>query len=96
MSENLDIFFSGLDAQEIVFHLEGGDRYVRGFFDNAFLDVNIGETALDTTQPRFTCKLSDVRDIPRETPVTIGTDSFSVLQIQPEGTGTATVTLAHE
>jgi hypothetical protein len=96
IGEDLDPFFSGLDECEATFELEAGPKAVRCFFDNAFFDASVGETVLDTTQPRITCKAADVRGIPRETLVTVRGEKFSVLQIQPEGTGLATVTLAHE
>jgi hypothetical protein len=96
MTENLDVFFYGLDTGEAVFELASGPRSVRCYFDNSFFDASVGETVLDTTQPRITAKLADVRDIPRETICTVAASRFSVIQIQPEGTGLATVILAHE
>lgn len=96
MKENLDVFFSGLDVVEAVFHLLSGNKVVTGYFDNAFFDKAVGDVVLDTTQPRFTCKMSDVKAIPRETLVTINDLDFSVLQVLPEGTGMATVIFAHE
>lgn len=96
MTENLDIFFSGLDSLDVTFNLEDGPRVVRGYFDNAYFDQSVGELILDTTQPRFTCKQSDAIGIPRETTVQIGSVLYSVLTVQPEGTGIATIHLAHE
>lgn len=97
MKENLDIFFSSLDSQEVTFTLSSGARKtIRGFFDNAFFDTQIGETAMDTTQPRFTCKASDLAGIVRENGVIVAGKAYSVMQIQPEGTGLAVVALAHE
>lgn len=99
MIENLDVFFVGLDAADMVFETDP-PRTVRAYFDNAFQDVNVGETILDTTIPRLTTKWSDVQDIPRETLVEVTSPfmsgTFSVTQIQAEGTGLATITLAHE
>lgn len=97
MKENLDIFFSDF-AQNVVFETKSGLREVRAIFDNAFYDASIGETVLDTTQPFLTCKLEDVGQdiIERETSVKIEGKRFSVLQIQSDGTGMATVFLAHE
>lgn len=96
-TENLDVFFSSLDSQEVTFTLSSGIRKtIRGYFDNAFFDTQIGETAMDTTQPRFTCKATDLVGIVRENGVVIAGKNFSVVQIQPEGTGLAVVALAHE
>ena len=93
---NLDVFFSGLDHTEILFSLPAGTKIVRGYFDNAFFDSAVGEVVLDSTQPRFQCKESDVASIPRETPCKVEGKDYTVLEIQPDGTGLATVTLAHE
>lgn len=96
-SENLDIFFSSLDSKPVVFTLDNGtQKSIIGYFDNAFLNTQIGEIEMDTTLPRFTCKASDLTGIHRETPCVIDGANFSVLQIQPEGTGLAVVALAHE
>jgi hypothetical protein len=93
---NLDVFFSGLDHTEILFSLPTGTRIVRGYFDNAFFDSSVGEVVLDSTQPRFQCKESDVSGIARETACKVEGKNYTVMEIQPDGTGLATVTLAHE
>jgi hypothetical protein len=94
--EDLAPFFAGLDAKELTFHTDSGNRIVTGYFDNAFFNSQIGETILDTTQPRLTVVYSEVSDIPRETMVTVDGKLHSIIQIQPEGTGMATITLAIE
>lgn len=68
----------------------------KGIFDNGFVDAQIGETALDTTIPRLTCIHSEVKDVPREATVEVRGKLYSVVQVQPDGTGFATVQLAHE
>ena len=96
MIENLDVFFSGLDSTEAVFSFDGKTRRVKGFFDNGFFDVSAGETVLATTQPRFTAKFSDLKGIPEEALAVVAGEKYSVITVEPEGTGTAVVTLAHE
>jgi hypothetical protein len=101
MAEDLSPFFAGLDSQKVIFKTTTGDRLVLGYFDNAFISADMGEAVLDTTQPRFTCKAVDVAflKVPREfrgMDVLVAGRKFSLLQVQPEGTGIATVTLAHE
>ncbi len=95
MKENLDIFISHF-GQDVVFENGGTLHEIRAIFDNAFYDASIGEIVLDTTQPRLTCKLEDIRGIKRGDYVNIEEKKFSVLQIQPDGTGMATALLAHE
>ena len=98
--EPTSVFFSSLDASLAVFHLQAGDREVRVYFDEAFLDSDLGETKMDTNSPRLTCSHAEVRDVPRDCLVTVTTKAgprdFIVLQVQPDGTGFALVTLTHD
>ncbi len=99
--EDLSPFFAGLDAQRVVFLTPKGRVEVLGYFDNAFVNADIGEVVLDTTQPRFMCKASDLRFLGKPSEfrgmeVRIGETKYSLVQVQPEGTGLATVVLAHE
>ena len=95
--ENLDVFFSDLDVVEAVFTLEGGvESTIRGYFDNAYFDTQAGETILDTTQPRFTCKREDIEGIERGDTAVINGDNYSVLSVQPDPTGTAIIVLTNE
>jgi len=95
--EPTGVFFSSLDAKTATFHLANGSfRAVECYFDAAFLDSNVGETKLDTTAPRITCPWPKVRDIARDTIVSVNEAEWSVVQVQPDGTGMAVVTLAHE
>lgn len=89
------------EDDELVFAWEtddGAEESItcRGIFDNSFVDSNIGETVLDTTAPRLTCVASDVASVPREAFVTVRGKTYSVTQIQPDGTGFSIVQLAHE
>lgn len=94
-TEDLNVFFDGLDSFEAVFET-CPQRRVTCYFDNSFLDATVGETLMDTTAPRLTARWEDVKDIPRETLVWVKERQFSVRQIQPEGTGLATIALAYE
>lgn len=88
------------EDEEIVFEFMSGDDEmtvtVRAIFDNSFVDANIGETVLDTTAPRLTCVASEVASVPREALCIVRGKTYSVTQIQPDGTGFAIVQLAHE
>ena len=93
---DMGVFFNTDEfASWAVFKTEP-QRSVRGVFDNAFFDESIGQNILDTTAPRFTCALSDVAGIERGTDVEIDGKTYSVLAVEPEGTGLASVRLAHE
>ena len=94
--EDLDLFFTDF-AQTVTIDLGGGQsRNIQAIFDNAFFNPQAGEMEMDTTLPRFLCKYSDVEDVLRESLVTIASLQYSIIEIQPDGTGIATVILAHE
>jgi len=93
----LDVFLKDFGKdEELVFEWETGSKALKGIFDNSFVDANIGETVMDTTLPRVTCKHSDAVQVPREAIVEIDGAKYSVVQIQPDGTGFAIIHLAHE
>lgn len=62
--ENLDIFLDTDDfAIRATLRLQDGrERVVRAIFDDPYLNAELGEYELDTTQPRLTCKWTDVHD----------------------------------
>jgi hypothetical protein len=91
-TENLDIFLRDF-GQSIILHLPAGDRTITAIFDNAFFDAAVGQTVLDTTQPRFESKTSDLAGLAREMTVTVAGTVYSVQQIQPDGNGILDVRL---
>jgi hypothetical protein len=88
------------EDDEIVFEWEEDEetmtKSLTGIFDDSFIDAATGETVLDTTQPRITCKEADAEGIPREAMMTIRGKAYSVTRIQPDGTGFTIIQLAHE
>lgn len=90
--ENLDVFFSLSDFADTVTKPGGGT--FSAIFDESFFDPSAGETVLDTTQPRLTCKLADLAGVTRKTVLSVKGRSFSVVNIQPDGTGLAVVKLS--
>lgn len=93
MSENLSVFFGGLDSQSAVFTTTLGSKTVKGFFDNAYFDTSVGDTVLDTTQPRFTCINADLTGVALHDRVLIAGKTWKVDRIEPEGTGLCTIIL---
>lgn len=98
IDDPLDVFIDDFSEDElIVFEWETGSKSCKGIFDNGFVDAGIGETSLTTTQPRLTCLASDVVGVvPREAMTTLHGKAYSVVEVQPDGTGFAIVHLAHE
>ena len=101
MKEDFSAFFAGLDVTTAIFHTPKGNIAVTCYFDNTFIDSNIGQVVLDTTAPRITCISEHIRflKIPSEfrgMKVVVNGIEYSLIQVQPEGTGLSTITLAHE
>lgn len=98
IEDDLDVFIDDFsEDEEIVFTWPAGSKKCKGIFDNGFVDAAIGETSLTTTQPRLTCKAADVVGIvPREAMTSVRGENYSVVEVQPDGTGFAIVHLAHE
>lgn len=95
--EDLDDFLDEDDFATVATFVTVGDPLeVIGIFDEAFLLAETGELDLETTQPRFTCKASDVSDVVRGQDVQILDEEYSVLTVEPDGTGMAIVVLTNE
>jgi hypothetical protein len=90
---DLDAFFDEEEFADIVSGRPDGKPF-KAIFDEAYFDPEAGETVLDATQPRLACKLSDLTGVTRKTVLTIKGRSFTVLNIQPDGTGMASVKLS--
>jgi hypothetical protein len=87
-----DIFLADF-SEPVILHTDAGDVEVLGIYDDAFFDSSIGEVVLDTTQKRLVCKMDAIGTLKREDQVTAGCQRFEVLQVQPDGTGFATILL---
>lgn len=89
-----DIFTADF-GEEITLHTTGGDRKIIAIYDDAFMDQTLGETVMDTTQKRFTAREADAVGLRREDTITHGTQEFTVIQIQPDGTGFVTISVSN-
>lgn len=87
-----DIFITDF-GKPVILHTDAGDVETLGIYDDAFFDSSVGEVILDTTQKRIVCKMSDLGALKREDQITAACQRFEVLQIQPDGTGFATILL---
>lgn len=101
MKEDFSHFFAGLDVTKAIFYTPKGNYEVTCYFDNSYIDANMGEAVMDTTSPRITCVTEDIRFLKKPSEfrgmkVTIRDIAYSIIQVQPEGTGLSTIALAHE
>jgi len=95
--EELDDF---LDTDEfavsgILSFQVGGTALVTVIFDDPYLNAQIGEYEMDTTNPRALGKMSQLKDARRGDILTIDGQDYDVLTApQADGTGMATLALA--
>lgn len=95
--EDLDQFLQVDDfAHACELRLDGGEvRQVRGIFDEPFLDADLGEYRLETSQPRLLGKEVDFAGVRRGDTIVIKGRVFNVMASpQIDGTGMATLRLS--
>ncbi len=63
------------------------EKEVVGIFDDAHFVVDNGLTIISTSEPQLHVRTSDVTDVILETVVRVNGSTFSVSDIQPDGTG---------
>lgn len=90
---NVDDFAT---AAVVHFHA-GGTRTVSGIFDDPYLNAQAGEYDMDTSDPRFTAKESDLVGIRRGDSIVLDGAAYDILTgPQPDGTGMAVLKLAKQ
>jgi len=96
--EPLDAFFQHFsDSATITLDGGAGEQInVDAFFYDPFVDSNPGLTQMDTTEPYLLCasaKLTGVRDDDR---VSVCGKDYSIIKLEPDGTGLTRIPLRHE
>jgi hypothetical protein len=82
-------------AQIVVSLKGGGTLTFVAIFDDPFLDAQLGEYALETSEPRITTNAADLPGVARGDTAMIAGRAYDVLSSpQPDGTGMATLRLA--
>lgn len=97
--ENLDDFLDLDDFAHagVVGFQAGGTRTVNGIFDDPYLDAQLGEYAMDSSDPRFTAKESDLVGVRRGDTLVVAGVTYDILTgPQPDGTGMAMLKLAKQ
>ncbi|MFY0309637.1 head-tail joining protein [Leisingera sp. D0M16] len=97
--ENADAFLQLDDfAIEATVTPQGGvSRTIRGIFDDPYLNAQLGEYEADASDPRLTCKETDVADLAEQDQVQIGAKNYYLLTApQPDGTGFAVLRMAED
>ncbi len=72
-----------------------GNDQVWGVFTDEHAPIDLGGQIIESTAPEFLCRSSDVTDVVTGIEVKIRGVSYTVSEIQPDGTGMTTLRL-HE
>lgn len=98
-AEDFDEFLDDEDfADEVtITPADGGpSRAFLAIFDSSFVDAATGDMHLEANQPRLTCKQSDADALVRGDLATVKGKTYTVMQVQPDGTGMAMVLMAEQ
>lgn len=97
-AEDLSVFFNEF-ADEV--RVVATNRKFPAIFDEQFFDPDTGEAYLEGAKPFITCQASELlpdlvkgKAVEVKNTITGDIKRFTVLQPQPEGTGTAVVLLS--
>jgi hypothetical protein len=100
IGDDLTPFFSTAEfAKVATFTFPGTPsttRAVKGIFDNGYFDREAGHTVIDTTKPQFTCPTAETEGVRRGGIVVIDDKTYSILVVEPDGTGVSIIRLHHE
>ncbi|BBD08455.1 head-tail joining protein [Desulfovibrio ferrophilus] len=95
-ADDLEFFFAGLDAQEVIVTLpDGSTRSFLGYLDAPFALHELGDGfALETAAHKLTCKASDAAGIMRgESTITVVGTEYDVTDVKPDGAGVTVIDL---
>jgi hypothetical protein len=86
-TEDFDIYF--VDFGESATYTAGGGSSadITVIFDNQAFAINMASGEISDSRPRATCKTSDVSNAKNGDTITIRTVSYTVTDVNPDGTG---------
>lgn len=89
-TEDLSLFYDteGFAVEASFKHGSGSAVTIRGIFDNAYYAVDTqAEVDIACTQPRFQCATSSVASAAEGDKLTLDGVEYTIIDIQPDGTG---------
>ncbi len=89
--ENLDLFLNDFATIATL----SDDSSINGLFDNEHYQADYGDGYVSTSQPRFTCKTTDVvsHSLSQGGVLSINTDTYTIKDIQNDGSGFSEIIL---
>lgn len=94
-TEDFSVFFDtdGFASEFTYYPNVGAEITVNGIFDQAFYEVSGGEVGIAGNQPRIVCETAKIPSPVYGEKVKIDGNVFTIVGIQPDGTGTTTLIL---
>ena len=87
-TEDMSAFF-GASELESGFAVEAtwnGDT-VNGIFDNEYFGAEVAQIAGEASKPKFHCNEADVAGIAQDDTIEINDVEYTIISVQPDGTG---------
>lgn len=93
LTNDLDVF---LNSDEFAVDVTYNAATIQGIFDAEFSSAVEGEVGIESTVPQVLVKTSDVPNVAHNETMTINSVVYSVIGIQPDGTGVTLILLSED
>lgn len=87
-SDLTNYFVTDEHAVSATYTVQGGTgTTINGIFDNEYYEDPSGEVGLESSQPQFTCKTTDVSSASNGDTLVVSSTTYTVRSVQDDGTG---------
>ena len=87
-SDLSNFFITDEHAVSATYTVQGGSpATVKGIFENDYYEDASGEVGLESSQPQFTCKTTDVSSASNGDTLVVSSTTYTVRSVQNDGTG---------
>lgn len=93
ITENFDAYLNKFGVTINVTSGTGAPYSFTAIYDNGYEGILIGEAEIEGTMPQLACKTSAITNLAQGDALTVNSANYTVVSIQPDGTGWATVKL---
>lgn len=92
-SMDLDAMFS---ADDFASNAIWNGKTIQIIFDNEYVAQLTGEVPVASASPRATCRTADVEDAVQGDRLKVGTVTYNVIGVEPDGTGVTVLVLSKD
>ena len=88
-AEDLTPFFdpAGLGVAASFIPAGGSAKTVNGVFEDEYVDIDSGGVGIDGSGPKFICAAADVPGVKQGDALIVNAVSYTVADVQPDGSG---------